>query len=281
MTDRSTVRAMMAVSLMTAATPGLGQFRSDQPATLQAPPPAPDPSIATVARFRASYARAGSPRIVVFWNREFDDEVASAYQDKRREHEVESTDGNGLEEVTQGPSGQMTRTENKQVREKLNETTSGTERVRAAQRGHMGSEAVDWQVEQAFTTMLEQGGANLVDRRMAMRMTGSALGAGERANVQEIETRGMSGYADIIVEVLQSPDARAPGGVSYRIVAREFRSARTLATVFTAGQPPKPRMGYVAGPNGFVRAVAPEPGPSDIGAQLAVTLMGSLAAGLR
>jgi hypothetical protein len=262
-----TARSCAFAAIILAALPvgASAQYRDGQPATMARPAAPVDPSIGVSARFRTSYARAGSPRIVVFWNRTFDDEVASRYQDRTVSAETES----------------ITRTAGGEIRKRMSDTASGTERVGAAARAGIGSESVDWQVEQAFTAALVQSGARLVDRGMAMRLTGAALGAGERSNIQELETRALSKSADLLIEVLQSNDPRAPNGIVFRVNVRDLRSARQLASVMTSGQPPQPRMGYVAGPNGFVRATAPEPSPSDIGAQVAVTLMSSLANGLR
>lgn len=260
-------------SLPSAAT---AQFREGEPQVIAPPPQAPDPTIAVLARFRGAYARAGSPRIVIFWNREFNDEVSSQYEDHVNEHEAESTTGNHLDKSTQGPAGQASHGESSQLRERMAETVSGTRRVAVPGRGHMGSEAVDWQRESAFSGALERAGARLADRRMVMRLTGMALDAGERANIQDIETRGLSHYAEIVIEVLQTPDPRAPGGVSYRVTARDLRNARPLAGLLTAGQPRPRLMPYVAGPNGLERAMPPSPGPSQIGTQLAIELLAAL-----
>lgn len=272
---------LAACILALSATSAEAQRRQGQPAVLPPPPPAADPSVAILSQFRSAYSAAGSPRIVIFWNREFDDEVASEYEDRYSEHEVESTSRNSLEETTSGPAGVAVRGESGDLRERRLETVAGTKRVRPEARGHVGSEAVDWQLEQAFAGTMQQGGAAIVDRTMALRLAGVALGAGERANVQELETAGMSEFADLIVEVLQSPDSRSPNGVTFRVLVRDLRNARTVASFVSAGQPPARRMPYVAGPSGFVRATAPEPGPSQIGGQLALETMGNLARSLR
>lgn len=252
------------------------QLRAGQPAVLPSPPPAADPSIATFAQFRAVYAAAGAPRMVIFWNRAFDDEVASEYEHRQSEHEVESTTSNGRVQITRRPSRDVMRVEADNLRERDFEAVSGTSRVKPVPRAHVGNEATDWQLEEAFAGTMQDGGAAVVDRTMALRLAGLAMGAGERANVQELETAGMSEFADLIVEVLQSFDSRAPGGVSFRVLVRDLRNARTVASFVSAGRPPARRMPYVAGPSGFVRASAPEPGPSQIGEQLALETMQAL-----
>jgi hypothetical protein len=115
---------------------------------------------------------------------------------------------------------------------------------------------------------------------MVMRLTGSQAGAGERANVQELETTGMSRYADILLEVLAAPDSQAPGGAAYRIVARDLRTARPLGSFTTTATPPVGRLGYIAGANGFERETAPVPGPSQVGRQLGLETLLVLARGM-
>ena len=278
MTRRSILLALL--PLVFVATPAQAQFRDGQPGVLQ-PAPAPrDPGAGVNQAFAATYRRAGSPRIVVFWNREFDDEVASEYEDRTVDHEVTDTSNHALEETTAGPSGQTVRREGGELTERMRETTAGTRRVKPAARAQQGGESTNWLLEDAFSAVLAQAGARLVDRKMVMRLTGSSLGAGERANLQDLETRGMSRYADIVLEVLAAPDTGAPGGAAYRIVARDLRTARPLGSFTTSATPPVGRLGYVAGANGFERATPPTPGPSQVGRQLGLETLMVLARGM-
>lgn len=259
------------------ASPALAQFRSGQPDAL-APAAAPrDPGGGINQAFGAAYRRAGSPRIVVFWNREFDDEVASEFEDREVEHEVTDVSNHGIEQTTSGPSGQTVRRKGGELTERMRETALGTKRVKPAARARQGGETVDWRLEDGFSAALGEAGVRLVDRAMAMRLTGLGTGIGERGNVQELETRGMSRYADIMLEVLAAPDVRAPGGAAYRIVARDLRTARPLASFTTTATPPVARLGYRAGPNGFVRETAPTPGPGQVGRQLGLETLAILA----
>ena len=269
-------RWIAAAALATVADPSFAaQMRDGQPPTLAAPAPAADASHAVISRFRAAYARARAPRIVIFWNREFDDEVASSYQERRTQHEVETEDANGLEETSDGPAGSAKRSESGRIRERRMEDVFGTERV-VSKRAQFGSETVGSQMEDAFTGTLANGGAILVDRRLATRLAGIETGAGERANVQAVEAHGVTSRADILVEILQSRDPRAPSGLAFRVSARDLRTARPLISMLTAGRPPQRAMPYVAGTQGFVRAQPPEPNASEIGAQLAIDLMARL-----
>jgi hypothetical protein len=240
------------VAAMAFSSAANAQYREGQPPTLDPPPPAPDAETVAVSNFGPAYRRAGTPRIVIFWNRHFDDEVASRYRQKTEYEQHNHDDG--------AVHGSI---------------TTGDERI-SSKRRDLVTEPVDWDMEGAFNSAMTGSGARLVDRASIMRIQGVADGAEERANVQGIETRAITDKADIIVEILSSADSRAIDGISYRVVAKDVRNAVVLADFTTSGRPPARQMPYVAGPNGFERARQPEPGPEDIGRQLAVELMQAL-----
>lgn len=223
-----------------------------RPPVMQPAPRPPSAAAVAVSDFRPAYRRAGSPRIVIFWNRHFDDEVASRYR-TTTEYE-EHNDGNG---------------------NIYGRSSTGDERV-TSKRRDLVEEPVDWEMEGAFNSAMSGAGARLIDRTSIMRTQGQADGAQERANVQGIETRAVTGKADITVEILSTSDGRSAEGITYRIVAKDVRNAEVLADFTTNGRPATPRMGLVAGPDGYERAKPPEPGPDDYGRQLAVELMQAL-----
>ncbi len=254
-------------------------YRDGQPETLTPPPPPADPAIAARARFRSAYARAGSPRIVVFWNREFTDEVGTKYENyahiDSQTDATSSTRGAAISGYGVSAAG----VDSVSSSRTSTDIRTGADRLTDNRRDSAYSEAVDFDIEAAFSGMLNSAGANLVDRTSIMRTTGYAKGAGATSNIQRVETAAILGKADIVLEVVQLDDPRKPDGVSYRVIGRNVRSGKTLVTLSTGARPPAQRMGYVAGPSGgFVRATAPEPGPSDIGRQLAIETMGALSA---
>lgn len=248
----SRYRALCAIAILSQAAPVEAQYRPGEPPTLPRPAPARDVGEQTLAGFSGAYKRAGSPRIVVFWNRHFDDEVSSRYK--------EVTD---YEEINDG-AGRIT-----------SRKSVGDERTTTKRKSNL-AEPIEWELEGAFVETMTNAGVRLVDRISIMRTQGAAEGAEERANVQAIETRAITGKADIVVEILRADDPRSSAGIAFRIVARDIRDARILASFTTSGRPPTPRMGLVAGPDGFVRATPPEPGPEDVGRQLAVELARNL-----
>lgn len=273
---------LIALAALLAAHPSPlhAQMRQGQPATLAAPPPPPDRAAVAADRFRSAYARARSPRIIIFWNRALEDEVASDYENYERERSVRSNDYHGLKEETSGPTGQSTREEGGSVEESSRETTSGTRRLKPVRRGVISSEAVDWRIQQGFKVMLGRGGAQLVDRTMVMRLAGVAAKADAASNIQELEMVGINRYADILLEILATPDSSSPNGLTFRVTARDLKTTRPLIDVVSNGIAPAQRMPYVAGAGGFVRAATPPSGPSDIGRQLGLDVLSALAAAL-
>lgn len=267
-------------TLAAAQAPLAAQMRGGQPVTLPAPPPPPDPALMALDRFRMAYARVGSPRIIVFWNQEFSDEVASEYEDKLFRDATTNEQETEVSEETSGPAGAVATRDRNLIRREISEETAATKRVRQ-KRAQLVSEPVMWQMEENFHQTLDTGGAVVVDRNLAMRRTGLSANAGERANVQAIEMEALSANADIVVEVLMTPDSRAPDGISFRLSARDLRSGRMIVNFITAGRPHVGPLPLVAGPGGFVRAGAPEPGPGEVASQLAIELLDALARGLR
>ncbi|MET0372134.1 MAG: hypothetical protein ABW039_12260 [Sphingobium sp.] len=279
---------------MLVATPAMAQYRDGQPPmsgpgnnmragepeTLAPPPPPADPALGAMSRFGYAYARAKSPRIVVFWNREFTDEVASKYEHYTRIDSAavgvaasQSVAVGGFGIAAGASQGAAMSASSTEIR-------SGVDRVGTSQRASNYAETIDFDIEQAFQGTLSQSGARLVDRTSIMRTTGLAQGAGQEANVQGLETSAILNKADIVLEVVQMADSRKERGIAYRIIARNVRSGKVLARLSSDGEPPARPMPLVAGPNGFVRAVQPAATPSDVGRQLAVETMGALASAM-
>lgn len=250
-----------------------GAMRDGLPAVMDAPPPEADPSIATRSRFSSAYARARSPRFVIFWNRAFTDEVATAYEGYARTDARSRSSGEASSESYDGESyGEYSDRSRSTV-----ETRVGTRRVDSGRRDTAAPEAVDFDVEQAFTGALSAAGARLIDRTSILRTTGMERGAGALANVQDIETRAVLGKAEIVLEVVQMDDPRADDGVRFKVVARDVAGGRILVQFATDARPPVGRMPLVAGASGFVRATPRAAGPRDIGRQLAIETMAQLA----
>lgn len=226
-------------------------LREGQPAVQSPAPPPVDPRAGIRSRFRAAYLRAKSPRIVIFWNREFTDEVGTSYDIVQQ----------------QESSGKVRRHNYSSSSETRLGIRSNTETRRYSANDEIG----DFDTEQGFAGTLSREGVRLIDRTAIMRTTGVVKGADEGSNIQGLETEAILAKADIIVEVSQ---LGAHGdAIEYKVVARDLRQSRILTAFRTDGRPPAQAPRYVAGDHGFELA-APE-GVSDArtGSQIATEFM--------
>ena len=255
--------------------PDMG-YRDGQPEVMARPMAPPSPGAMAASRFSSAYARARSPRIVIFWNREFSDEVSSDYQDYVSGDSHSEGTVRTSTDVAGGRRWAAGTTETNSSTDSSFEVRGGTRRIRP-EGGRMLNGSTDFDVKQGFTSALGGAGARLVDLNAIMRTTGVAKGAGERANVQALETQALMANADIVIEVMQMGSSDGPLGVDFRVIVRSLRGARQLASFRSDGAPPVQRMGYVAGANGFERARPPAPTPSGVGRQLASQVMSALA----
>ncbi len=214
--------------------------------------------------FASAYQRAGRPRVVVFWNRELSEEVGTSYTDVMRGH---------VEERAGIDRGEAYRTSDVEV-------TAGTERNDVQRRSSEFTERTDWKFEATFVSGLAQAGVNMVDRAMIVRRSGRGVQT-NTPNHQAIEMDALQGYADILVEVLQTPDADAPSGTSFRVTAKRISNGRILAQFVTAGQPPvNTARRWVAGPTGYQRAQPEPPSMGQVAHQLVNETLDALAGGL-
>ena len=233
-------------------------MRADQEEVLKPPPRPAPPGAVAASQFRAAYARAKRPRMMVFWNRTLSEEVASNYRTTGRAASAG---------VVVGGPGYV-------AGASASEVSIGRERDKELPRRTL-TEVDDFAVESAFTSALSANGAVLVDRNVAMRTARGARGAGPEANIQEIETQAATGRAQLLIEVNQTP-ADTASGAAYRVTVKDLRTARILANVLSRGEPRLGRAPLVAGRGGFVRAAPPELTPDRVGRQVAEEVMAAL-----
>lgn len=253
------------------AVPAAAQYRPGVPEVLTPAPGPGSPMMAAARHFRASYARHGSPRIILFWNRVLSDEVQSQYADRVS---AVSTSRAGAVEGPTGYDGYGAAA----GRVDTFDAAATKERVREGQRDSM-AESADWKVENAFNRAFIDNGARFVDRSLAMRVTAHGRKLGATPNVQDIETGALVGKADLMMEVLQTPDPDSPVGYSFRAQVKDVRSGRILANAVNNGDGiahgPGP---MVATSHGFVRSAPAMVTLEDVGEALAADVMSALSA---
>lgn len=223
----------------------------------------PTEASAQASGFASAYKRAGSPRVVVFWNRELSDETATEYEDVMQ----------GRSDVRVGSSGnEIYRTDDVTV-------SVGTRRRENEQRSSDLTERADWKLESSFVSGLVSSGAILVDRKTIVRKTGRRA-TGLTPNQQSIEMEALLGHADILIEVLQTSDDAAPLDTSFRVTMKRIVTGRILGQFVTSARPMVGRGRFVAGPNGYERAAPPPPSVETVARQLVQETLSAMQAGL-
>lgn len=252
--------------------PASAQYRDDVPQTLPPPIKAPDPAMQVMARFAASYAAAGRPRVTILWNRAFSDALDTQYDDVTT---VKSTvDRDAWREARRGGrsvEGGANSTASTEIR-------SGQRRVEDPSEARASlAERDDWAIEAAFTSRLQNVGIRLIDRAVAMRNEAAARGPEERRDAQTIEAQALSGKSDIVIEVLQSDDPQAEFGLRFRIEAKNIVTGELLTQFVDTGARPASASGrFVAGASGFVREQEPHATPASLGTALADRILAAL-----
>lgn len=199
--------------------------------------------------FRQANLKHGRPRIALFWNRVFSDELTTQYARYARfrmEHSLEAANATHTEA----------------------ELTSG--RRRDGDSGRVGPmEQTSWELESTFITALNNAGARLLDRAVLMRTLHGGRSAGESPDAQAIESQALIGKAELLMEVFVSPKAAAPAGVTFQINVKNVRSGEILVSFASDALPPARRGSYRPDTYGF--SYEPhDPAAEEVGQQLAV-----------
>lgn len=175
--------------------------------------------------FREAYNRAGKPRMVVFVNRDFSDDVRDWGSDVRlKEGYVESRVTDQGRVTGAGTAITTVETRN-----------DGDRRPR--------DEQWMWRLENAVCDPLLETGTNLIDRAMAMRLTATtaapdALG---EVSVKQVETNALKGHADILIEVLVSNAKDAKFGYVFTVKGTSVKDGRILVRESSASWPANKR----------------------------------------
>jgi hypothetical protein len=258
----------------------LAQLRPGQPGVLDPPPralPAPMPDFA--GEFRKRYEAAGRPRFMLFWNVELSDRAHADVVRKDRETFTGSSTRNDLKQDTSGDAGSSTLTETSTQRRSQREREVSMEERAGAARATTLSARNAAQFERAFETQMRNGGAQLVDRAMALRAS-SLDKDNATADSKVLESAAMRSKADFLLQVLFVTDESAPIGYGFDISVRDVTSGGRLVSFYTRAVPPPPpvRTGYVATERGFELRSAPLAGTSleDVAVQLAREVMNEL-----
>lgn len=263
--------ALVAVLL---AAPAQSQVRRDTPPVLKkpAPPPLPDQREA-IRAFAQENKRVKRPRFVLFWNRDFSDEVVTYYIDFLTQRSSASCTAAGLlagcvaVSSDNGSSAANRRVADRQTL-RMNQDEA---------RKNLG-EILNWKLEGSFKNTFIRGGARLIDREMIIRTLGANVQTNAKVNTYGLETQAMIGKADYMVEILLAPSFDSDSGLAFQVNVVGIETGETIASVYTDAMPPvRERVEYEATNRGFEeRRVLDGLTDENVGRQLAINTMREL-----
>ncbi|WP_439594630.1 hypothetical protein [Falsiroseomonas sp.] len=284
--------ALAALLLLASAGPGAAQdqprigqdgFRQGVPGVLSPPRPPRPPQPAPETPFASAYRRAGSPRLILFFNRDISAIPTSEARVQRRDIATLERDGRlTLREqapaapattVERPPLGQSKSTLEVQaqpdatapgetgprqveVGERLRlqserRTEVTVERQAFGARNAPMDEGSQWLFETGFTRRLATERVRMVDRATALRISTAARSV---LDPQQLETAAIREHAEVVVLVRAAPMQAAPGGSIYRVTAVDLRRGTILADEVIT--PPAVEPGQLAASSGDLAAAA-------------------------
>jgi hypothetical protein len=223
--------------------------------------------------FTAAYRKAGSPTMVVLWNREFSDMLQ---QDTAAQVSIDTTRVGAASVTREAGPGWSAADAAAAGRSNTTITTRDTKTVQAA-RGGPG-ERVNLQMRGAFIQTLVGSGVRLVDRNLVMRTTAASKKGG--LDSQEIETAAFVKHAKLLMEVLNTPDASSPSGWATFVSVKRLADGVLLMEGYMDGNlpegTPKAMPKFEADPRGGYREVITPVKVGEVGARVAQQTLGLL-----
>lgn len=262
--------AGLAVTLL--GDPASAQFRSDPvpPATyrpglpqVMTPPPAPpvDDGSRTTEAFRQWYRAAGSPALLIFWNRELTDEAGTERVETVTAREEQRASN------SKGPTAEESFTSRVSTEEKGARAVTGGKFAAV-------DASTDIATESAFVNAWLAAGVELVDRAAIIRKMSTVATPEERRDYQLMEAVALEQGVEYLLEVLPRASAPSPTKTVFTIKIKHLPSSVLIAQFLATGETASLPSRIVAGPRGFTRQAQPvNNSPESIGAQLAMDAM--------
>lgn len=208
--------AVVMLADATAAEPDQSLYRSDQPAVLNGQAErkqaraAEDAAI--ISAFKTAYAKAGKPKIALFWHRELSDNITSTR---------EAT-------ITDNSSGQMPW--DNYTRIIKIESKVGPERAVS-----LAPPARAAEFESGFQRAMRANGVSFIDREAIVRLTSMKKTqdgqASKDQDFQTLEMESLAGYAQYFAEVNLVPDPDSRDGLEPRVTVISSSTGEVIADV--------------------------------------------------
>jgi hypothetical protein len=267
--------------------PLAGGYRDGMPA-VNTPAPAASPDAggqADAAAFARWNRTQGSPRMLMFWNRELIEDGASQYDTVQTDVRGVSVSGRsaavgtsstyadvfGADSVRTGSAASSASGAS------VRETRQFTERTTDSSYGFRNTN-FSRGVESAIMNTLIGAGARVVDREAVIRQISATKTKDVRMDIQYLETLALGQGIQYLVEILPDDDASSPTGVTFTVKITHLPTSTVRVQFATTGDPPRGDAKYVAvNGRGFEKQeAAARRAPADIGRQVAYETMGKL-----
>ena len=176
------------------------------------------------ARFKGAYAKEGSPKIVILFNRELSDEVREWRTDYRA---VVSGGDRIVEETTTKDTTKTTRT--------VGPSSAYVQAHIDTQGRVTPREDWMWQFQESFIGEFLAAKANMVDLATILRLTAAKSGKQgdphDLLAVKAIEMKALLDKADIMMETLVRRNNASPIGYEFRATVKKVKTGQILANV--------------------------------------------------
>jgi len=202
-----------------------------------------------LALFEARYKSAGSPRIMVYWNRTLapilpETPSTSITARERGDASLEASSSSSGD-AAQARKGDLRWAEDYSTQVTL---TGPATPLPDTARGGL-AEAFDFAVEAGMQQVLRDAGAVLVDRNAVLRLTR----LDNNPDAISLEMIALSKYADLLLEVLVTHDVESGTRWAYRVNLKDLRDGRLVAALYTEADPAVGVVRHRATSRGFVR----------------------------
>jgi hypothetical protein len=247
------------------------QDRAGQPPVLAATTAAHPDARTDWRRFADAYRNVGMPRIMLFWNRRYDDQIAPPVQTVERIDAGVHANSSAHESLEGDWIGHFRSKHSESTGSAWAERVTQNRSVDAAKQPDPLDPSVFTQIEQAFKRELSAFGMRVVDRDFVIRLTHSTQDRTE-ANSKLIEADAVNRSSEWLLQITTLPDQEAPLRVGFAITLVDVKSGADLLSFYSRAETAATRTPghYVAVPNGFElqRSDVP-PSPNEGGTALA------------
>lgn len=264
----------------------LAQYRADgQPVVTPEPAPKPKPVIDVAPKFAEAYRRAGQPRIVLMWNREFSDKTQTELVEKQVTRETGKASDSSMDKTTQGAGESAVLQESDQSYDRSKSVSTSSIAVEDVRTVAL-AERHAAMLQRGFVAEMGRGGVRFIDRALVMRKTASTQHR-SGGDPKLIETDALLRHGDLLMEVVLIEDKDTPAGYGFDVRVKDLQRGQDVSSLYSRAIPVMPALQpstWVPGESGYElrpRAAPLAPSAAEVGAALGRDVMVVLGGNLK